>query len=74
MNRESGGTYRFLPWKIYVALAVIPVLFFVGTRTGWWTSNAAQTLRTGDIVLPFAIPMIVLAVLAWRKQRNSSSR
>ena len=69
MTSKPRGRYKFLSWRLYTFMALLPILFFLGTRTGWWTNNPEHTERLGVIVLLFSIPMIILAALAWRRQR-----
>lgn len=59
---------KLLSWKVYAGLAIVPVLFFILTQVISGEKNPQHMKTLGYWVLPFCLPMIAFAVVAWRKQ------
>jgi Ni/Fe-hydrogenase subunit HybB-like protein len=62
------GGRRLLNWRIYTALALLCLLFFLGSRTGWWTNNPSHVRTIGNWIVWLALPMAVLAFLSYRQK------
>ncbi len=68
---HTPGRSRLLSWKVYVALAALPIVFFILTQI----VNGTQHIKSlGYWVLPFCVPMLIFAAVAWRKTRNPGAR
>jgi len=67
-------SYHLLPWKIYAALSVLPILFFILTQVVWGQKNPQHVKDLGYWVLPFCLPMIAFAVASRRRRSKQRAQ